>query len=124
MVTHDARLELRNAPATVTLHLGKARAHALAVARDPKRRLILRMEGISVEGEAGLWEVRVGSRVAGTLSTFGAEESQGKYVATVAMDEAAEPALRGGAKSLPITFARTGEGKGTIVIRRLRLVEE
>ena len=124
MVTHDARLELRNAAATVNLNLGKSRAHALEVARDPKRHLTLRMEGISVEGEVGLWEVRVGNRVAGTLATYGAEESQGKYVATVVMDEAAEPVLRGGAKSLAITFAPAGDGKGKITIRRLRLVEE
>jgi len=124
MVTHDARIELRNAPATITMNLGRERAKVLAVARDPKRHLMLRIEGISVQGEVGMWEVRVGDRVAGTLSTYGAEASQGKYVATVVMDEAAERALRGGAKSLAVTFAPTSKAGGVIRIRRLRLVEE
>ena len=124
MATHDGRIELRQAPATVTLKLGSERAHALAVARDPKRHLMLRMEGISVEGDVGLWEVRIGDRVAGTLSTYGAEESNGKYIAAVPLDEAALASLRGGAKSLAITFAPATRASGTIRIQRLRLVEE
>ena len=124
MVTHDARIELRNAPTTVTMSLGRERAKLLAVARDPKRHLMLRIEGISVQGEVGMWEVRVGDRVAGTLSTYGAEESQGKYVAAVVMDEAAEPALRGNAKTLAVTFAPASKAGGVIRIRRLRLAAE
>jgi hypothetical protein len=124
MATHDARIELRNAPATVKLALGRERARAVAVANDPKRHLMLRMEGISVEGEVGVWEVRIGDRVAGTLATYGAEESNGKYIASVVLDEAALRPLRTGAKTLAITFAPTTRAAGTIRIQRLRLVEE
>jgi len=124
MVTHDARIELRNAPTTVNLNLGGARAKVLAVARDPKRHLMLHVEGISVQGEVGMWEVRVGDHVAGTLSTYGAEEAKGKYAVSVVMDEAVERALRGGAKTLGITFAPTARVSGTIRFTRLRLVGE
>ena len=67
----DARpkpVELKNAPVTVTMNLPR---------HDPKRHLMLRIEGISVEGEVATWEVRVGNTVAGTLSTYGAEEQNG-----------------------------------------------
>ncbi len=124
IAVREERTELHNAPATVSFELGRERARALEVARDPKRHLLLRMEGISVDGEVGVWEVRVGDAVAGTLATYGAEEQNGKYVASVPLDQAAERALRGGARSLSITFAPATSARGTILIERLRLVEE
>lgn len=109
MAAHDARVELKNAPVTVSMHL--KRAH------DPKKHLMLRVEGISVEGEVGLWEVHVGGTVAGTLSTYGAEEQNGKYVASVPLDMVRT-------RAVSITFVPATRGSGTIRIRRLRLVEE
>src|SRR5262245_53653836 len=107
MVTRDVQVELKNEPKTVTLELGRQRTHALEVARDPKRHLMLRIEGISVQGEVGVWEVRVGDALAGTLATYGAQEQNGKYIASVPLDEAALRTLESGTKSLPITFAPT-----------------
>ena len=124
MVVREGRVELNNTPVTVALNLGRQRARALAVARDPKRHLMLRIEGISVEGDVGVWEVRIGEVVAGTLATYGAEEQNGRYIASVPLDAAAEPALRGGARSLAITFAPTAYAAGTIRFQRLRLIEE
>lgn len=120
----EGRTELRSAPVTLTVNLGRERTRALAVARDPKRHLMLRIEGIAVEGEVGVWEVRVGDAVAGTLATYGAEEQNGKYIASVPLDAVAEGALAGGAKSLAITFAPTAPAGGTITFQRLRIVEE
>ena len=124
MPVREGLVELKQAPLTVTLNLGGERARFLAVARDPKRHLMLHIEGISVQGEVGMWEVRVGDRVAGTLATYGAEASNGKYAAAVVMDEAAEPALRGSAKTLAVTFVPATKASGTIRFKRLRLVEE
>src|SRR5436190_21183093 len=73
MAVREGRVELKNAPVTVTMKLARA--------RNPKRHLMLRVEGISVSGEVGVWEVRAGGSVAGTLSTYGAEEQNGKFVA-------------------------------------------
>lgn len=120
----EGRTELRNAPVTLTLSLGRERTRALAVARDPKCHLMLRIEGIAVEGEVGVWEVRVGDAVAGTLATYGAEEQNGKYIASVVLDEAAARALAGGAKSLAVTFAPTASARGKITFQRLRIAEE
>src|SRR5437870_2891309 len=124
MAVREGALELKNAPVTVTLSLGRERSRALAAARDPKRHLMLRLEGISVEGEVGVWEVRVGDRVAGTLSTYGAQEQNGSFIAAVPLDAAAEPALRSGAKALNITFTPTARAAGLIRLQRIRLVEE
>jgi acyl-coenzyme A thioesterase PaaI-like protein len=109
MAIHDGRVELKNAPVTVSLHL--KRAH------NPKKHLMLRIEGISVEGEVGVWEVRVGNTVAGTLSTYGVEEQNGKFVASVQLDMVRS-------RSVAITFAPTAHAAGTIRFQRLRLVEE
>ena len=109
MAVHDGRVELKNAPVTMTLHMSHA--------PDPKRHLMLRMEGISVQGEVGVWEVRVGKAVAGTLATYGAEEQNGKYVASVPLDMVRT-------RSVTITFVPTTRASGTIRIGRLRLVEE
>lgn len=124
IASREERTELRGAPVTLTLNLGRERTRALAVARDPKRHLMLRVEGIAVEGEVGMWEVRIGDAVAGTLSTYGAEEQNGKYVASVVLDDAAARALEGGAKSLAVTFAPTAAAPGKITFQRLRIVEE
>lgn len=121
---HEGRTELRSAPVTLTVNLGRERTRALAVARDPKRHLMLRIEGIAVEGEVGVWEVRVGDAVAGTLATYGAEEQNGRYIASVSLDAAVEGALAGGAKSLAVTFAPTASAPGAITFQRLRIVEE
>ena len=120
----EGRTELRGAPVTLTMSLGRERTRALAVVRDPKRHLMLRIEGIAVQGEVGVWEVRVGDAVAGTLATYGAEEQNGKYIASVPLDEVAEPALAGGAKTLGVTFAPAAPARGTIAFQRLRIVEE
>jgi hypothetical protein len=106
---HNDPIELKNAPVTVTMKL--------AGVRHPKRHLMLRMEGIAVQGEVGAWEVRVGNRVAGTLSTFGAEAQPGKYVAEVPIDGAV-------AGTLHVTFAPTTRASGTIRVQRVRVVEE
>lgn len=66
----------------------------------------------------------MGDAVAGTLATYGAQEQNGKYIASVVLDEAAERALAGGAKSLAVTFAPTAPARGTIAFQRLRIVEE
>lgn len=100
--------QLKNAPVTVTINVPR---------HDPKRHLMLRIEGISVEGEVAVWEVRVGDTVAGTLSTYGAEEQNGKFVAAVPVNPGSERTLR-------ITFAPTARASGTIRFQRLRLVEE
>ena len=120
----EGRTALRSAPVTLTVDLGGERPRALAVARDPKRHLMLRIEEIAVEGDVAVWEVRVGDAVAGTLSTYGAEEQKGTYIASVVLDEAAAGALEGGAESLAITFAPTATARGTITFQRLRLIEE
>ena len=109
MAVRTGAVELKNAPVTVTMKL----AHA----RNPKRHLMLRIENISVRGEVGVWEVRAGDRVAGTLSTYGAEEQNGKFIAEVPMDF-----VRG--RSVTVTFAPTAQASGTIRFERLRLVEE
>jgi hypothetical protein len=124
IAVREERTELRSAPVTVTLELGRERTRALAVARDPKRHLMLRIEGIAVEGEVGVWEVRVADAVAGTLSTYGAEEQKGTYIASVVLDEAAARALENGAKSLVLTFVAAAPAKGTVTFQRLRLIEE
>ena len=108
----DARpgpVELKNAPVTLTVTLDHD--------RDATRHLMLRMEGISVDGDVALWEVRLGNTVAGTLSTYGAAEQNGKYVAAVPLDR-----VRG--RTATVTFAPTARATGTIHIQRVRLVEE
>src|SRR5436190_342001 len=100
MVIREGRVELKQAPVSVTLPLGRERAHALAVARDPKRHLMLRIEGIAVAGDVGVWEVRIGDTVAGTLATYGAEEAKGKYVAAVQPDDAFAAYVRPNVKNL------------------------
>ena len=66
----------------------------------------------------------IGDKVAGTLSTYGAEEENGRFIAAVKLDDAAEPALRGGADALNITFAPTAKATGTIRFQRLSLMAE
>ncbi len=124
MAVRQGSVELKSAPVTVALKLGSERDAALEVARDPNRHLMLRIEGISVQGQVGVWEVRIGDKVAGTLSTYGAEEENGRYIAAVKLDDAAEPVLRGGADSLNILFAPTAKSEGTIRFQRLTLVAE
>ena len=124
IAVREGRTELRNAPVTLNVSLGRERTRALAVVRDPKRHLMLRIEGIAVEGEVSVWEVRLGDAVAGTLSTYGAEEQNGQYIASVPLDEVAGAALAGGAKSLSVTFAPAAHARGKITFQRLRIVEE
>ena len=101
-------IELKNAPLTVTVDVPR---------HDAKRHLMLRMEGISVEGDVAVWEVRAGDKVAGTLSTYGAQEQNGKFVAEV-------PVEAGNQRTLRVTFAPTARASGTIRIQRLRLVDQ
>ena len=120
----DRPVELKQKPVSVTLKLGRQRARALAVARDPHRHLMLYIEGISVQGDVAVWEVRVGGVVAGTLSTYGAAEQQGKFSAAVPVGAEALRAVQKGARSLVVTFAPAASAPGTIRFQRLRLVEE
>jgi hypothetical protein len=115
---------LASAPVSVILDLGRQRARALAVARDPKRTLMLRVEGIRVEGSPAVYEVYVGRILAGTLATYGAEEQNGKFIAAVPIDAAAEPALARGPARLTIRFVPASESNGTIRFQRLRLIAE
>lgn len=105
----EGRVELRNTPVSMTLQLNRA-PHA-------NRHAMLRIEGISVAGEVNVWEVRVNDVLAGTLSTYGAEASNGKFVAAVPVPRTSELSLR-------ITFTPTNRATGVIRFQRLRVVEE
>jgi hypothetical protein len=85
---------------------------------------MLYIEGISVEGNVAVWEVRVGGVVVGTLSTYGAQEQQGRFSAAVPVGADAVRAVQKGAKSLMVTFVPTASAPGTIRFQRLRLVDE
>ena len=124
IAVRERSVVLATAPVTVSLDVGRQRARALAIARDPKRTLMLRVEGISVEGAPAVYEVYVGKILAGTLATYGAEEQNGKFIVAIPIDAAAEPALARGPARLTIRFVPASETHGTIRFQRIRLVEE
>lgn len=136
LFARDLDIELTAKPAVVTLDLGDARARALEIARDPNRRLVLRVEGISATKQPGVtFEVRVGDQPVGVLALYGIEEDNGQYVAGFAIDEAAQRALGNDRGELRLIFtpqAVTDENgrpqpielQGRVFFTRLRLVEE
>jgi hypothetical protein len=137
LVVHDVEVELGAKRSTVTLPLGDAAPAALAVARDEGRPLVLRVEGISVTQQPGVtYDVHLDGAPGevGVLSFYGAEESNGNFMAAFPIDEAAARVLRDDSRELRVTFTPRGitdeQGRevitltGTARFTRLRLVEE
>jgi hypothetical protein len=130
VVALDVAVELAGGPVQTSLPLGEARERALAIARDPKRHLVLRIEGIGVTGQPGLYDVAVNSTAAGVLSFYGIEEDNGRGVVAWPIDEA----VGEDASELVIVFTprgtTDGSGRETVTVTgtarftRLRLVEE
>jgi hypothetical protein len=137
LVIHDVDVELGAKPVTVSIPLGNTARAALAAARDEKRSLVLRVEKISVTRQPGVvYEVRLkgASGEPGVLSFYGAEQSNGEFLAAFPIDEMARQVLRGDSRELRVTFTPrgvTGENGGETVtltgkarFSRLRLVVE
>ncbi len=137
LLVYDASVELGEKPVTVTLPLGTTAPRALAVARDAARSLVLRVEGISVTSQPGvIYDVHLAgvSREVGVLSFYGAEESNGEFIAGFPIDDAALQTLRESSRELRVIFTPRGltDENGREHIRltgrarfsRLRLVEE
>ncbi len=134
LMVHEQAVELGDQPTTVVVPMAGARARAAEIARDPQRKLVLHVEGISVTQQPGIvYEVFVNdSRTpAGVLSFYGAEESKGNFAAGFAIDDAVTDA---DADQLRVTFKPRGvtgaDGRETIELTgrarfsRLRLAEE
>jgi hypothetical protein len=132
LIVHEKAVELGDKPTTVVVPIANAREAVLDIARDPNRKLVLRIEGISVTTQPGIiYEVFVNdsAKPAGVLSFYGAEESNGTYVEAFAIDEVVKDA-----NELRVTFKPRGvtgtDGRETIELTgrarfsRLRLVEE
>lgn len=140
METHRASdtgaVELEAEPTTVRVPLGIPRADALAIARDPNRTLVLRVEGISVEGSGQpgvVYEVSVAGQSVGVLSFYGVEQTVGDAVSVFAIDDAVSSATAL-SDTLPVVFSPKGrieDGReipvtldGRARFKRLRIVEE
>jgi hypothetical protein len=137
LVVHDVDVELGAKATTVSIPLADSARALLAVARDANRSLVLRVEEISVEKQPGvIYEVRIegGAGEPGVLSFYGAEESNGEFMASFPIDEAAAKALRDDSRELRVTFTPRGvtdeQGRELVTLSgkarfsRLRLVEE
>lgn len=124
LVVQEAAVELAREPVSVTMPMADAAGGALAVARDAGRHLVLRVEGISVDGQPGVYDVHLEGVAAevGVLSFYGAEESNGRFMAAFPIDDAAARALQSG--TLRVTFTPRGTATGRARFTRLRLVEE
>lgn len=126
LVVQEAAVELTGKKVGVTMPIGGAADEALAVARDAERHLVLRVEGISVSGQPGVYDVHlegVAGEV-GVLSFYGAEENNGRFVAAFSIDAAAARVLGSGSRELRVTFTPHGSATGTARFARLRLAEE
>lgn len=137
LVVHDVDVELGAKPVTVPFPLGDSARAALAAARDEQRSLVLRIEKISVTEQPGIvYEVRLegASGESGVLSFYGADESNGEFVAAFPIDEPAAKVLHDDTRVLRVTFTPRGvtdkSGRETITLTgkvrfsRLRLVIE
>jgi hypothetical protein len=127
-------VELEAKPTEVSVRLGVAPAEAQAIARDPGRTLVLRVEGISVTGQPGVvYEVSVAGKSVGVLSFYGVQQTEGEAVSVFAIDDAVAGAPDGG-DTLPVVFTPKGwieDGRevpvtvgGRARFKRLRIVEE
>ena len=119
---------------------------ALTAARDPRRQLVLRIEGIDVTAPPGvIYEVYVGLPAGtkpdpespfyvGNLAPFGADMHHGEFVQAFRVDNAVER-LGANAKSVDVTFFPRGpldaQGRetpvtltGRVTFKQLRLIEE
>lgn len=137
MMLHP-KFELKNGPVTFTIPVAKTRQTLRAAAHDPKRAVVLRVEGISVTGSPGTsYEVYAGlpkgttpdphgPYFAGLLSTYGAEEQNGAYVVTIPLRGAVTRALDTKGDVVAITFIPAGSltPGSAIRFKRLRFVTE
>jgi len=134
LAVREGRVNLGAKPVSVTIGLRMHRTEALTIARDPKRHLMLRIEGIGVSAQPDVvYEIHVGSDVsgppAGMLSFYGIQGDQnGKGIVEVDIGKAAERELRHHSV-LRITFvARSAEPvahpRGRAWFREMRITEE
>jgi hypothetical protein len=131
LVRHAAAVELRDRAVSVSIPLGDALAAVRDVANDPKRTLMLRIEGISVTAPPSVvYEVLVGDEKepSGTLAPYGADESGGSFAVTLPVDAAVAHALaKSGVRDLRVTFrpaAGSDPAHGATRFSRLVLTEE
>lgn len=125
-------VQLEAKPTAVSVPLGIPRADALAIARDPNRTLVLRIEGISVAGQPGVYEVSVGGQAVGVLSFYGVARTEGEAVTVFPIDDAVARVAEGN-DELTVVFTPKGrieDGRevvapeGRASFKRLRVVEE
>jgi hypothetical protein len=126
LVVHEAAVELAGRPVSVTMPMAGAAGNALAVAREAGRHLVLRVEGISVSGQPGVYDVHLDGVAGevGVLSFYGAEEANGQFMAAFSIDAAAARVLQSGTGELRVTFTPHGTATGRARFTRLRLIEE
>ncbi|HET7437356.1 MAG TPA: hypothetical protein VFN10_21805 [Thermoanaerobaculia bacterium] len=109
LFVHDEQVELSDKPVSIALPLRDASAALRAVADDPDRALMLRIERISIDRQPGVtYRVDVGGLSVGILAFYGAEESNGTFMAAFTADEAVARALERDAKNLTLTFTPQG----------------
>lgn len=140
-------IELKGTPSAVVVPMQQATVgRALTAARDPRRSLVMRIEGIEVTAPPGvIYEVYVGlpsgapagpdsPHYVGNLAPFGADMHPGEFVQAFRVNAAVEGAGPN-AKSVDVTFVPRGpldaEGRelpvkleGKVTFKTVRLVEE
>ena len=138
---------LADKPVHVRIAAAQQKARLLTVAKDPKRRVSLRIEGIEVSSPVGvLYEVYVGlpangaadfrsPHYVGNLAPFGAEMAHGEgFVAQFPIDAAVERALSAG-DTLDVMFVPRGlvdrggrdlppAPTGRVTFKEVRIIEE
>ncbi len=126
LVVHEASVELAGRPVSVTMPMANATDSAMAIARDAGRHLVLRVEGISVNGQPGVYDVHLDGVAGevGVLSFYGAEENNGRFMAAFPIDAAAARLLQSGTRELRVTFTPHAAATGRARFTRLRLIEE
>ncbi|MEA2336114.1 MAG: hypothetical protein QOE82_121 [Thermoanaerobaculia bacterium] len=121
IAVHAARVELGAAPATITLHVDRARL------RDGE--LALRFEGLSVARRPDtVFEIHLGSRdakPAGALSLYGVEGENGHAIRDVPVSSAAiESALGKDGLLRVVIVPSAGGDAGQAAFARLRLIRQ
>ncbi|HEY3056907.1 MAG TPA: tyrosinase family protein [Thermoanaerobaculia bacterium] len=148
LMRREQPLTLGEQPATVSVPIdATASGRMLQVAKDPKRSLVLRLEGIEVTAPPGIiYEVYIGlpatappdpksPHYVGNVAPFGAEMHQGEFVQAFPIDAAAERVLAASPKQVDIRFVPRApldangrevppKLEGRVTFKRMRVITE
>ncbi|HEX8173149.1 MAG TPA: hypothetical protein VF824_21625 [Thermoanaerobaculia bacterium] len=118
--------QLENVPVIIAFPLGGDLARQVQdVARDPKRRLVMVVDGIVKKQPGIVYDVKLSraTRSSGTLA-FDHVAADGRFEARFPIDDAADEVLSSGHRTLLVFFAPQGRHSGEVSFTELRLVEE